>query len=66
MRSTDATAHRGELKWTGTSVDLTFGSSSQLRAIAEVHGQDDAKERFVTDFVAARSKVMNADCFNLP
>jgi catalase-peroxidase len=66
MRSTDATAHRGERKWTGTRVDLTFGSSSQLRAIAEVYGQDDAKERFVTDFVAARSKVMNADCFNLP
>ncbi len=55
----------GELKWTATRVDLIFGSSSQLRAIAEVYGQDDAKERFVKDFVAAWNKVMNADRFDL-
>jgi len=55
----------GELKWTATRVDLVFGSNSQLRAIAEVYGQDDAKERFVKDFVAAWSKVMNADRFDL-
>jgi len=55
----------GELKWTATRVDLVFGSNSQLRAIAEVYGQDDAKERFVQDFVAAWTKVMNADRFDL-
>jgi len=55
----------GELKWTATRVDLVFGSNSQLRAIAEVYGQDDAKERFVKDFVAAWNKVMNADRFDL-
>ena len=55
----------GELKWTGTRVDLMFGSNSQLRAIAEVYGQDDAQEKFVQDFVAAWSKVMNADRFDL-
>jgi catalase-peroxidase len=55
----------GELKWTATRVDLVFGSNSQLRAIAEVYGQDDAKERFVKDFVAAWKKVMNADRFDL-
>jgi catalase-peroxidase len=55
----------GELKWTATRVDLVFGSNSQLRAIAEVYGQDDAKERFVRDFVAAWNKVMNADRFDL-
>jgi catalase-peroxidase len=55
----------GELKWTGTRVDLIFGSNSQLRAIAEVYGQDDAQEKFVKDFVAAWSKVMNADRFDL-
>jgi catalase-peroxidase len=55
----------GELKWTATRVDLIFGSSSQLRAIAEVYGQDDAQERFVRDFVAAWDKVMNADRFDL-
>ncbi len=55
----------GELKWTGTRVDLIFGSNSQLRAIAEVYGQDDAQEKFVQDFVAAWSKVMNADRFEL-
>jgi catalase-peroxidase len=55
----------GELRWTGTRVDLMFGSSSQLRAIAEVYGQDDAHQKFVQDFVAAWSKVMNADRFDL-
>jgi catalase-peroxidase len=55
----------GELKWTGTRVDLIFGSNSQLRAVAEVYGQDDAQEKFVQDFVAAWNKVMNADRFDL-
>ncbi len=55
----------GELKWTGTRVDLVFGSSSQLRAIAEVYGCDDAQEAFVRDFVAAWDKVMNLDRFDL-
>jgi catalase-peroxidase len=54
-----------ELKWTATRVDLIFGSNSQLRAIAEVYGQDDAQARFVRDFVAAWNKVMNADRFDL-
>ncbi len=55
----------GEVKWTGTRVDLVFGSNSQLRALAEVYGQDDAQEKFVDDFVAAWAKVMNADRFDL-
>jgi catalase-peroxidase len=55
----------GELKWTGTRVDLVFGSNSQLRAISEVYGQDDAREKFVHDFAAAWNKVMNADRFDL-
>ncbi|MGR4069151.1 catalase/peroxidase HPI [Billgrantia sp. C5P2] len=55
----------GELKWTGTRVDLVFGSNSQLRAIAEIYAQDDAKDKFVQDFVAAWNKVMNADRFDL-
>ncbi len=55
----------GERKWTGTRVDLVFGSNSQLRALAEVYAQDDAQEKFVQDFVAAWSKVMNADRFDL-
>ena len=55
----------GELKWTGTRADLIFGSNSQLRAIAEVYGCADAKERFVHDFVAAWNKVMNLDRFDL-
>ncbi|MBY3197552.1 catalase/peroxidase HPI [Rhizobium laguerreae] len=54
-----------EVKWTGTRVDLIFGSHSQLRAFAEVYGQADAKEKFVRDFVAAWTKVMNADRFDL-
>ena len=52
-------------KWTGTSVDLIFGSHSQLRAFAEVYGCADSKEKFVKDFVAAWNKVMNADRFDL-
>jgi len=55
----------GELRWTGTRVDLVFGSNSQLRALAEVYACDDSQERFVRDFVAAWNKVMNADRFDL-
>jgi catalase-peroxidase len=55
----------GELKWTGTRVDLIFGSNSRLRALAEVYGSDDAQEKFVQDFVAAWNKVMNLDRFDL-
>ena len=55
----------GKVKWTGTRVDLIFGSNSQLRALAEVYAQDDAKEKFVRDFVAAWNKVMNLDRFDL-
>ena len=55
----------GELKWTGTRVDLVFGSNSELRALAEVYGSTDAKEKFVKDFVAAWNKVMNLDRFDL-
>src|SRR5680860_914858 len=55
----------GDVKWTGTRADLIFGSNSQLRALAEVYGQEDAKEKFVRDFVAAWTKVMNADRFDL-
>jgi catalase-peroxidase len=55
----------GEVKWTGTRVDLLFGSNSQLRAIAEIYGQGDAQEKFVRDFVKAWNKVMNADRFDL-
>ncbi|MGW8402071.1 catalase/peroxidase HPI, partial [Streptomyces lydicus] len=59
----DATT--GEVKWTGTRADLVFGSNSELRALAEVYASDDAKEKFVTDFVAAWDKVMNLDRFDL-
>lgn len=55
----------GELKWTATRLDLVFGSNSQLRAISEVYASDDAKEKFVKDFVASWNKVMNADRFDL-
>ncbi len=55
----------GALKWTGTDVDLVFGSNSQLRALAEVYASDDAQQKFVHDFVAAWSKVMNLDRFDL-
>ncbi|GAA3702778.1 catalase/peroxidase HPI [Nonomuraea antimicrobica] len=55
----------GEVKWTGTRVDLVFGSNSELRALAEVYASDDAKEKFVNDFVAAWTKVMDLDRFDL-
>jgi catalase-peroxidase len=55
----------GELKWTGTVVDLVFGSNSQLRALAEFYACDDSKEAFVKDFVAAWNKVMSLDRFDL-
>ena len=55
----------GDLKWTGTRVDLIFGSNSELRAIAEVYGSSDSKEKFVKDFVAVWNKVMNLDRFDL-
>jgi catalase-peroxidase len=54
-----------EVKWTGTRADLIFGSHSQLRALAEVYASSDAKEKFVKDFVAAWSKVMNLDRFEI-
>jgi catalase-peroxidase len=53
----------GKLKWTATPVDLVFGSNSELRAVSEAYGSDDAKEMFVKDFVAAWNKVMNLDRF---
>jgi catalase-peroxidase len=56
----------GQHKWTGTAVDLVFGSNSQLRAIAEVYACDDGQQKFVQDFVAAWDKVMNLDRFDLP
>ncbi len=56
----------GERKWSGTRVDLIFGSNSQLRALAEVYGSSDAQEKFVHDFVAVWNKVMNLDRFDLP
>jgi len=55
----------GQVKWTGTRVDLLFGSNSQLRALAEVYGSSDAQAKFVQDFVAAWTKVMNLDRFDL-
>ena len=55
----------GDLKWTGSRVDLAFGSNSQLRGIAEVYACDDSQQVFVRDFVAAWDKVMNLDRFDL-
>ena len=55
----------GQVKWTGTRVDLVFGSNSQLRALAEVYGSSDAQAKFVQDFVAAWNKVMNLDRFDV-
>jgi catalase-peroxidase len=55
----------GKTKWTGTRVDLLFGSNSQLRAIAEVYACDDSKQAFVKDFAAAWNKVMNLDRYDL-
>ncbi|MFE6039377.1 catalase/peroxidase HPI [Streptomyces sp. NPDC056452] len=63
FEGSDATT--GEVKWTGTRADLVFGSNSELRAVAEVYASDDAKEKFVNDFVAAWNKVMNLDRFDL-
>ncbi|MCD2462332.1 MULTISPECIES: catalase/peroxidase HPI [unclassified Streptomyces] len=69
--SEDATTYEGrdsatgEVKWTGTRADLVFGSNSELRALAEVYASDDAKEKFVTDFVAAWNKVMELDRFDI-
>ena len=56
----------GEVKWTGTRVDLVFGSNSLLRALAEVYASADGQQKFVRDFVAAWTKVMNLDRFDLP
>jgi catalase-peroxidase len=58
-------AATGEVKWTGSRADLIFGANSELRALAEVYASDDAKEKFVNDFVAAWNKVMNLDRFDL-
>ena len=55
----------GELKWTGTRVDLLFGSNSQLRALAEFYASSDAQQKFIQDFIAAWTKVMNLDRFDL-
>ena len=55
----------GDLKWTATTVDLVFGSNSELRALAEVYGCDDGEQQFVSDFVAAWNKVMNLDRYDL-
>lgn len=55
----------GEVKWAGSRADLVFGSNAELRAVAEVYASDDAKEKFVHDFVAAWDKVMNLDRFDL-
>jgi len=55
----------GELKWTGSRVDLVFGSNSQLRALAEVYASDDSQEKLVKDFVAAWDKVMSLDRFDV-
>jgi catalase-peroxidase len=55
----------GEVKWTGTAVDLVFGAHAQLRALTMLYAQDDSKEKFVRDFVAAWDKVMNLDRFDL-
>ena len=54
-----------KVKWKGTRVDLIFGSNSQLRAIAEVYACEDGEKKFITDFVAAWTKVMNSDRFDL-
>ena len=55
----------GQVKWTGSAVDLVFGYNSQLRALAEVYAQEDSKQKFARDFVAAWDKVMNNDRFDL-
>ncbi len=63
--SKGAIARSGAVKWTGTRADLVFGSNAQLRALAEVYGSADAQKKFVQDFVAAWTKVMNLDRFDL-
>ena len=55
----------GDMKWTATAVDLVFGAHAQLRALSEHYAQDDSKDKFVRDFVAAWDKVMNLDRFDL-
>ena len=60
-----ATNSAGEATWIGSRADLVFSSNSELRALAEVYASDDAKEKFVADFVAAWTKVMNLDRFDL-
>ena len=55
----------GQIKWEASPVDLLFGSNSELRAVSEVYASDDAKEKFLRDFVAAWTKVMNLDRFDL-
>jgi catalase-peroxidase len=56
---------KGDVRWTASRVDLVFGSNSELRALSEVYATDDAKEKFVNDFVAAWTKVMNLDRFDV-
>ena len=64
-RPSRAATATGEVNWTGSRVDLVFGSNSELRALAEVYASDDAKEKFVHDFVAAWVKVMNLDRYDV-
>ncbi len=61
----EGTNASGSVRYTGTRADLVFGSNSELRAVAEVYASDDAKEKFVTDFVAAWAKVMDLDRYDL-
>jgi catalase-peroxidase len=61
----EARNRSGEVVWTGTRVDLIFGSNSELRAVSEVYASDDAQEKFVRDFVAAWDKVMNLDRYDI-
>ena len=65
MTSTSSIFSTGEKKWTGTRVDLVFGSNAVLRSLAEVYASADAKAKFVQDFVAAWAKVMDLDRFDL-
>ena len=60
-----ARRRNGDLRWTGTRADLVFGSNSELRALAEVYASDDAREKFVRDFAAAWTKVMDLDRFDV-
>jgi len=65
MESCFRCRYNGDLKWTATRADLVFGSSSELRAFSEVYASSDATQKFVSDFIAAWNKVMNADRFDL-